>query len=211
MLIYALLFVCGCLPQVYKQQNSKTHMEYTAQYNYRPEDLSIKQDQIIQLVAQYVGYSRDPSQLQFKVIERTNHNHNFTFLKEGDKAYNYYSFLLHTHIGRAQAGYKNERYQRDQFSADYAQQLQQQEAALASTYHGSVVDVGTHYGAEAQTVSIPSARTTDEPPQKSARVETPVLQRPTATQNEEEDDDDDDAPAFKIIVDENGVQRVVRN
>lgn len=189
-------------------------MDYAAQYNYRPEDLSVKQDQIIQLVAQYVGYSREPSQLQYKVMERTLHNHNFTFMKEGDKAYNYYSFLLHTHIGRAQAGYKNERYQRDQFSADYAQQLQQQEAALASTYHGSAVDVSSAYyaGEAQQTAAAPSARTTDEPPQKSARVEAPLLPRPTAAQNkEDDDDDDDDAPAFKIIVDENGVQRVVRN
>jgi hypothetical protein len=191
-------------------------MEYSGQYNYRPDDLNAKQDNIIQLVAQYVAYSRDPSLYQFKVLERTVHNHNFSFMKEGDKAYNYYSFLLHTHIGRAQAGYKNERYQRDQFSDTYAQQLQQQQAAMASMHHGMVDfsdtrDVGPSDPLEAPPMKAARIETSDQTSSMSVESGTGAAVSPTARFDEEDDDDDDEAPAFKIVVDENGVQRIVKS
>lgn len=186
-------------------------MEYATQFNYRPDDLSTKQDQIIQLVAQYVAYSRDPSQYQFKVLERTLHNHNFTFMKEGDRAYNYYSFLLHTHMGRAQAGYKNERYQRDQFSDTYAQQLAKQEAAIASAYHATV-DFAPAPTNDQKVVSATNSKSAGEgPPLKAARVEGPPFGHHPDASVADDEDDDDDAPAFKIIVDENGVQRIVKS
>lgn len=177
-------------------------MSYGAQeIDYRPPNLSAKQDAVVQLTARYIAYSADPSRYQFLVRERTKHNHNFTFLVDGDRAYDYYRYLLHAHLERARLGYKNERYNRDQFVQDYTAQLQRHQEAYATSYHHQIAAPAPS-----------SAVFSEEPPRKMPRTEDEgpqaVAAPPAYSYNNDDDEDEDEGPKFRIVI-ENGVQRVV--
>lgn len=78
------------------------------QVDFRPPNLTPKQDQLMQLVSRYIAFSIDPSRFQHELKQKVQHNHNFRFLNETDSAYLYYSYLLHMYMEYARLGYTNE-------------------------------------------------------------------------------------------------------
>lgn len=194
--------------------------------DYRPATLTNKQDGVIRLVAQYIAYSSNPSRFQQIVRERTKHNHNFSFLMERDKAYDYYRYVLHAYLEAVRRGYH--RQQQDQFSDAYAQQWQQQWQEQQPQHSARWRQRDTTAAPNPSSASNhnPVEQYYGEPAAKAARTEgerhhgyaSAPPPPPTAAPNGgllpppsryAEDDDEDDGPQMRIVIDENGVQRLV--
>ena len=117
---------------MYQAPQQQQQHQQEEQVDFRPANLTPKQDQLMQLVSRYIAFSIDPSRYQHELKQKVLHNHNFRFLNETDGAYLYYSFLLHMYMEYARMGYTNES----------VKQMQQQQQAQSSQYNVSMDEDG---------------------------------------------------------------------
>lgn len=173
-------------------------------YNYKPADLSERQDKAIQMVAKYVSYSVDSGRYQAQLMAKTKHNSNFAFLYPNHKHNEYYQYLVtayRTYAYYSAAGYAtaaagttatdSDAYR--QYAEAYAAYYQQQQ--VQSTQEPAAKQARTEQSSYSLNNSYGQAQGA-QPQRAAQREKTPV------------DSDDDDVSVE--IIEENGVRKVVR-
>ena len=189
---------------------------YSGEADFRPLDLSAKQDQIIQLVAKYVSLSKDPARYQHKLLERTKHSPNFSFLDPSHRHHSYYQYLISSYTFWYSSSYGAQ--------TDYSHYYGQEVPTVAGA-GGSGDQNGFGYAAGAAAPVLPSGAAqgggvSSYQGYDFSGVPMPTGQSsaPAANQNsgavvrertpDNDDDDEDEAPRFRFIV-ENGVRKAV--
>jgi hypothetical protein len=195
--------------------------------DFRPPDLSAKQEKIIETVADSVCQSRDPSRFQHKLVERTKHNPNFYFLDPSHGHHHYYQYLVRSYTQWYKQSYAAQT-DYNQYSTDAAPTVFVNDSAFTDHFGGYFQAHDQHSSShqfQAGAHQGPPPTYDFQQPQQmhylgydfSGGGGGGVLPTSAATvvgsstvreRTPENDEDEDEAPRFRFIV-ENGVRKAV--